>query len=701
MSLPLEDSLQKPPSTSHAVHDVKTLVSALLSELQAVATEVERERLTHLLEAVRTATQAKTPQKAQLAHLPPALEDPTPDLSAYELAWWVVFARQEKEGVETIPAAFSAPGIYPLYVREHESTVRVFPRLAALFHKSISQEASWLASRLEQECPELRTLDVTVWEAVQQGNTQQAAQRWLRSPARRLLNGLPSLERELKQALDDPDQALVKAAGLAAEFPESHDLPRAAQETAALGVTVVLGLYASPSASSSPALPDHRIEDGLRALTQGASSAARGAALLKLLNRAVDAPSYEFEGMTRRLSEDLGLHIAAAESQWNTSSMQEALALEKSCLSWSSRLRFPSTSENSSSQTLERRWRMARWLHQTLSFSPYYGEDRLAQRLTLDALLRRAPSALETDDALSPHRCAAASFRLDALAQLSALVEHYVDPERERLGRRLLPMPLSLLHQLREIAAQTPSPEEEEAEEKFLDGHDRLGWKAPHVAPVWLARWILTRLGMTWWGLLPSTKLEPLMGECLRRLQERPEKYEWIAQAVQVELRRFPATLDNQLGQVWERVSVRLKHLPADAEERPPLSRVLLWLSTRRLSQLQEHERQQLLRALKGLEETWHASFFDQLLEGAEQQQLWTVWGEVAAVLLEQLQVSGASPRQREELIRRALVRIPSTRHPERERWLKQLLGVLSAPPYVQLPSVVRELRRYGAAGWA
>ncbi|MFM7204478.1 MAG: hypothetical protein ACKO6N_27200 [Myxococcota bacterium] len=179
MSLPLEDSLQKSPSTSHAVHDVKTLVSALLSELQAVATEAERERLTHLLEDVRTATQAKTPQKAQLAHLPPALEDPTPDLSAYELAWWVVFARQEKEGVETIPAAFSAPGIYPLYVREHESTVRVFPRLAALFHKSLSQEASWLPSRLEQECPELRTLDVTVWEAVQQGNTQQAAQRWL------------------------------------------------------------------------------------------------------------------------------------------------------------------------------------------------------------------------------------------------------------------------------------------------------------------------------------------------------------------------------------------------------------------------------------------------------------------------------------------------------------------------------------------
>jgi hypothetical protein len=170
---------------------------------------------------------------------------------------------------------------------------------------------------------------------------------------------------------------------------------------------------------------------------------------------------------------------------------------------------------------------------------------------------------------------------------------------------------------------------------------------------------------------------------------------------VQVELRRFPAKLDKQLGQVWESLAVRLKHLPADAEERQPLSRVLLWLSTRRLSQLQENERQQLLEALKGLEETWHASFFDQLLEGAEQQQLWTVWGEVAAVLLEQLQVSGSSPRQREELIRRALVRIPSTRHPERERWLKQLLRVLSAPPYVQLPSVVRELRRYGAAGWA
>jgi len=529
-------------------------------------------------------------------------------------------------------------------------------------------------------------------------SNQEIALAWLESPGRLLSQDLSILERCAEPARIGEERKIgavdLSIAGLDAAAGSHVDLrdawsPPWREWHAALPGT--------PAFDWEPAEGPDAVFGALQILEgrRGDPLFLRGAALGWLLNRAAQAPRYEFGGIKRNLPDDLALSIYAGfpdPSEPQRHALLQATArLEIACLQHAALL----TAEDTSAKRAVRTWHIARWIHSTTFRSPFVGGDDEALSARLNALLpvQRAPRG---DDVLDPALIGddKSELSLADLTLVSGAVQHY---GREG-GPRLLPTPAPLLSALRRLANRRLREGERAAEARWArcqtseDVHNSLGWEGSHLAPPLVARWLLSILRAGWL----TTIHDAVLDESLELFQQEPARYFWIALALYSEgaLLRSP---------LRERAAQALRQVLTGPENSsiPPASEWLgiagpLHLGAGVLDQLEDDEVPRLITLARQARPDWRYRALEGLAESAERLQRDETWRLALDGLLEFLPQTEIDPQERIRAalvaVRRILARPPS--HPDRGAYLERLGALAARPPFDQVVALRRDLRR-------
>lgn len=427
---------------------------------------------------------------AQLAALPlvPPLDPDEARHGRLELCALAAALGLTRCPVEKAPSGPTRLG-FVLTGEQGDSEARAWPAFALALARG--------EERLTERFPDLWRVDHAVWAAIQRRETRaEIARRWLKSPGRRLLLDLRTLEPGrptggAAMALS----ALLEAAG--SEGPATPDGWRSLH--AAIPGADQAEWHPVPTDSVSAALRELDADDPL----------AREAAVGWLLRRAVTTRAYQVDHVAGDLRAELPIRLAAAFESLPSDAFDIAT------------LRMASTLVCESLAPVADAWRLARWLRGLLRISPFSGGDPAVLAARVNALAR-AEMFAGPADVLDPRSITA----LGVAAFLAAVARHYAAPTP------LWPTPGPITHRLRELARR---PLEEPGRD------DALGWQKITRAfdPTTAARRLCTDLKVDWIDRLEW--VEEALGD--------PSA--WIAEAIYRERATLPTGAAERIAARW------------------------------------------------------------------------------------------------------------------------------------------------------
>lgn len=265
-------------------------------------------------------------------------------------------------------------------------------------------------------------------------------------------------------------------------------------------------------------------------------------------------------------------------------------------------------------------------------------------------------------------------LRIDDLALIAGAWAHY-----GRDGEHLLPPPLPLVNSMRRLAGRLVSAAEQAAEVSLARGDsNELGWSAPHLAPPWVARWLLTEWRLPWLAQLSA----PVADECLQSLGD--PRFHWFAHVFRAEGAQLG---ENQL-QLAHRVWRGLQ-----ASARPEIfASVAIGL----LQRLDELERVAAMNAIHLAPPAWRPFLLDAWAGAAPP------GADLSTLALTNLLGLARAPEHTAEirlnaallLLRRAAAARGTS---EGVAFLSQLAELGQSPPFRDHTGLMRELRRLSA----
>jgi len=535
-------------------------------------------------------------------------------------------------------------------------------------------------------------VDFALWQG-REGDVAELAVRWLRSPGRRLVRELAILQRfhqcdegtELDGATDVGLRALWAASGA------DEERVGAAHEYA--GSARWLDLHRSiPGAAMArwqPKRSDRALAIAFSRLERGSPYSLRGAAIGWLLSQAVDRPLVEVGGIRHDLREVLPGRLAVAMQAEETDEEMEphertfeekfAARLEEATLLHAALIakRDPEVGR------VRRAWHLARWIHGCLVRSPFVKDDEERLRAELLALLPAGPlCAGVDDDPLHPARFGPDGLRIEDVSLVAGIWAHY-----GRQGERLVPTPLPLVRAMMRLASRPLRRGEHEAEESLATGQsNELDWTAPHVAPPWVARWMLTEWGIGW--LAETSRTNPgVVDECLTAVGSS-RRFEWLAYVWRGEGAMLSTEQQARAHTVW-REACAGEVLTGQA---------LMSMAVGLLERLDEDDRAAAFSAARAADVEWQPFLFDAWAEAA----LSVKRVDLAEPALAELGTLMAAEEENAAVRLNAalllLRRAASVRNTELgERYLSVLAARSAAAPFAEHSGLLREIRRLGA----
>lgn len=622
-----------------------------------------------------------------------------PDLEAQVLAWldkngkmpdihgaddeelkWLAVAVGHPEAVPgrpKPPAFIDGQPIRAGYrlIAETNGRSRVVPAFAQALAAGIAPQDRWLFEHLWG-------VDLALWRERETSDFAHLALLWLQSPGRRLVRE-PTILRRLHRQDKQPERDGATDLRLPALWGASGADERACgDEDNSPGAARWRDLHrAIPGelmAQWSPKRSDRAVVVAFSRLERGSPYCLRGAAIGWLLSRAVDQPLVEIGGVRQDLREVLPGRLAVAMQVDDEAADENFTArLEEATLQHAALI----AAREKTPGRVRRAWHVARWIHGCLVRSPFVKDDEERLRAELLALLPAAPPAIDVDDPLHPARFGTGDLRIEDVALVAGIWAHY-----GREGERLTPTPLPLVHVVRRLAGRPVTKGEREAEDSLARGvSNELGWTAPHVAPPWVARWLLTEWRIAWL----SQASDAVVKECLEALRA-DARFEWFAYVWRGEGAALAEPLQHLALAVWREACAR-RHMSGQA---------LASMAVGLIAQLGDDDRALAFWAAMQATEAWQPFLFDAWAEAALRKKN----VELAEPALEQmLAVMREEDREVEVRLNAALLllrRAASVRETEvGARYLRELAELSTGAPFREHMGLLRELRRLGAVG--
>lgn len=508
-------------------------------------------------------------------------------------------------------------------------------------------------------------VDVAVWRRLATASPAELAERWLTSPGRRLVRDPAILValREGQERVDATDLRLETCYAAAGADEALVGEPRGAERWLDLHGSIPGELLAA----WAPKRSDRDVAVGLARLERGSPCSLRGAALGWLLSRTVDRPQVDLDGVRHDLREALPARLAIALAT-EEGAEDFAAPLEEVLLQHAAGI----VARDPAPGALRRGWHLARWIHGCLVRSPFApgAEDRLYAELT--ALLPAKAATVDRDDPLHPARFGAGGVPIADLALVAGAWAHY-----GREGERLLPPPSPLVGALRRVAGRALRAGEWEAERSLARGvSNELGWSAPHVAPPWLARRLLTEWRVPWLWQLG----DEVAGECLRVLPDEP-RFHWLAHVVRAEGLELGEATRSLVHSVWRELATRA---------RPEIAASL---AIGVLAELDADEVDVALASIERAEPGWRPFLFDAWVGAAQAGS-----SQAAAALAGLLGLARSGENPAELRLNAALLLLrrvaPGRGTPEGAAYLAHLRELAQGSPFRDHPGLMRELRR-------
>lgn len=500
-------------------------------------------------------------------------------------------------------------------------------------------------------------VDLALWRRLGDASHAELARMWLTSPGRRLVRSLDTLT-----LLREPGEAAhIDAACIAAGDSEGPNFARWRDRHGSIPGEAM--------AAWAPKRSDRDVPIALARLEHGSPHGLRGAALGWLLGRAADQPQVELDGVRQNLRESLPGYLALAlqhdESHEDFGARLEEQALQHAALI--------------APGSVLRAWHVSRWILGCLVRSPFAPDREELLHAELMARLPPERAPIEPDDPLHPSRFGVEGLRIADLTLVAGTWAHY-----GRDTEPLMPPPLPLVNALVRLANRELHAAELEAERSLARGlESELGWTAQHVAPPWVARWLLTQWRIDW-----LTKVEhAVVRECLQALRD-DARFDWFAHVVRAEAPMLSDSEQQFALAVWRAIMAAPQ----------PRSEVAASLAIGLQARLEPRE---------------HALAFAAIAESPASWQpfLWSAWAEAALAaermplalpaldaLLTLARESTSSDEVRLNAALLLLRRAAAARGtPERTHFLAELGALTQLPPFRDHTGLMRELRRLGA----
>jgi hypothetical protein len=567
-------------------------------------------------------------------------------------------------------------------VAETNDRSQVVPAFARALAAGLAPERRWLFEHLWG-------VDLALWKMRENGDFAHVAERWLRSPGRRLVRELTILRAMREPPPDERDGATdLRLAALWAA--SGADEAMCGPDDTSPGAVRWRDLHDSIPGRRmthwSPKLAERGVVVAFSRLERGSPFCLRGAAIGWLLGETVDRPLVEVGGIRQdlrevlpgRLAVALQLHEDPAEENF-VARLEEATLLHAAFIA----ARDPSAGR------VRRAWHLARWIHGCLARSPFVGEDAERLRARLLALLPAEPPAVDLDDPMHPARFGPNGLRIEDVALVAGIWAHY-----GRDGAHLTPTPLPLVQAIRRLAGRPLRSGEREAEESLARGTaNELEWTAPHVAPPWVARRLLTEWRIPW---LPEASSE-VIRECLDSLwAPEPDggppvasRFEWFAHVWRIDGPAVSEPLQAHAHGVWRRL--RERGQIAD--------HALASLAIGLLARLDEHDRVAAFAAIQASGAAWQPFLLDAWAEEALRLQRPELAEPAFAALLERSQSTSNATDVRLNAALLLLRRAATVRdRAQGANYLHRLAELAEDPPFREQTGLLRELRRLGAA---
>lgn len=621
-----------------------------------------------------------------------------PDLEARVLAWaqkkgsapnidgaddelrWLAAAMGHPEaaaGRPDPPAFIEGQPIRAGYrlIAETSGRPRVVPAFAQALAAGISPQERWLFEHLWG-------VDLALWRERNGGDFAHLASLWLQSPGRRLVRE-PTILRQFHRQDKQPECDGATDLRLPALWGASGaDEVECGDDDNSPGATRWRDLHcAIPGERMArwwPKRSDHSVVVAFSRLERGSPYCLRGAAIGWLLSQAVDRPITEIGGVRQDLREVLPGRLAVAMqldeemADENFTARFEEATLQHAALI---------ASRGDAPGRVRRAWHVARWIHGCLVRSPFVKDDDERLRAELLALLPSESPTVDVDDPLHPARFGTGGLRIEDVAMVAGIWAHY-----GREGERLTPTPLPLVQAVRRLAGRPLTEGERAAEDSLARGaSNELGWTAPHVAPPWVARWLLTEWRIAWLSQASDAVIE----ECLEALRA-DARFEWFAYVWRSEGAALAEPLQDRALAVWREACAR-RHMTGQA---------LASMAVGLIARLGDRDRALAFWAAMQATEVWQPFLFDAWAEAALRTKKLLLAEPALAQLLA---VTRADERAVEVRLNAALLllrRAASVRETEiGARYLRELADLAAGSPFSEHTGLLRELRRLGAAG--
>ncbi|HFE43999.1 MAG TPA: hypothetical protein ENJ18_00705 [Nannocystis exedens] len=534
-------------------------------------------------------------------------------------------------------------------------------------------------------------VDYALWKKLPTHSSAELAEHWQRSLGRRLVRD-PGLLKDLRRANSRTEFDLEELwAASGAEVPLDRDNDSVHSRW--------LDLHASlPGEAMSHWVPKRGPEDAATAfarLERGSPYSLRGASIGWLLNRAVDRRRIDLAGVRQDLREILPARLALAlQDEVDRPRDQEHFAarLEEATLrhaAWIIEKERHNDSSNDNNNNKPGRilgaWHVARWIHGCLIRSPFTASDDERLHADLVALLpKEDPPLKPDDDPLHPGRFGGGGehgLRIEDVALVSGVWVHH-----NRSGRRLSPTPTPLVQALRKLAERCLRTGERDAEASFARAHsNELGWTAPHFAPPWLARWLLTEWHLPWLARVHDEVVSEYL-ETLETLAEDP-RFEWLAYVWR-----------SEGDELSEAQRARALHAWRSLVRSPEVSpQAVASMATGLLRELTPSDRQGALSHLEKAASEWRPFLWDAWVEAALRHDLMALAEQGLAGLAELTETQDQDRQARLNAALFLLRRAAALRgHDLGTKVLEQLQQIAKEPPFSDHHGLQRELRRLG-----
>lgn len=560
-------------------------------------------------------------------------------------------------------------------VAETDGRSHVLPAFARALATGHSADRRWLFEHLWG-------VDLALWKARETSDVSHLAECWLRSPGRRLVRE-PTILRRMREPVDGDGATDLRPQALWAASGADERLcgPADGSPGAVRWRDLHDAIPGRGMAGWSPKQPERGVVVAYGRLERGSPFCLRGAALGWLLDQAVDRPIVEVGGIRQDLREALPGRLAVA-LQCDPTEENFAARLEEAALLHAAFIAGRDRCEG----RVRRAWHLARWIHGCLVRSPFVGDDAERLRAELLALLPADPPPIDVDDPLHPARFAADGLRIEDVALVAGVWAHY-----GRDGAHLTPTPLPLVQALRRLAARTLRSGEHAAEESLARGlANELEWTAPHVAPPWVARWLLCEWRIPWLAEASPDAVK----ECLDALRASP-RYGWFAHVWLGDGWMQPESLQDHALAVWRSLSAA-DRTAADVVAAHELASMAVGL----LARLDESDRAVAFAALQAADAMWRPNLLGAWAEAAQRLRRAELAEPALAVLLALARDGEQTADVRVNAALTLLRRAASVRTSEQGiGYLERMTELAQHSPFREQTALLRELRRLGATG--